>query len=108
MSEAARAVGSTRSAGKVRPMKPDMGDVWDAIARMEDKIDGMSDTIGKPGTPDNGVAASGMFAHLNAHDMRLKQFEKLWERAKGFAIGATPLLAAIWFLVGDKVGKLFH
>ena len=83
-------------------------DLWDELSRTNDKIDTVLEIIGKPGTPDSGQPASGIFSHLNAHDIRLKTFEKLWEQVKGFGIGAAPLLAALWWLVGDKLAKLFH
>ena len=115
MGEVARATASNRNAGAGRPNKPDLGDVWDAIIALSDKQDDMgkkidlvSDTIGKPGTPDNGQPASGIFAHLNAHDQRLKVFENLWAHMKGFSMGATPLLIALWVINGDKVLKLFN
>lgn len=122
MGEAARAVGPTRSVAKVRPLKPDLGHVLDVMqdlaneqARFADdqakhgvKLDDLIEVVGKPGTPDGGQPATGIFAHLNAHDRRLKKFERLWERGMGFAVGAGPLLIALWWLAGDKIAKLLH
>lgn len=108
MANPARAVASVSPGGRSRPSQADMNDLWDELSRTNDKIDTVLEIIGKPGTPDSGQPASGIFSHINAHDIRLKTFEKLWEQVKGFGIGAAPLLAALWWLVGDKLAKLFH
>lgn len=115
MGEAARTVGPTRAATKVRPLKPDLGHLFDVLEELADgqvdqgvKLDALIGVVGKPGTPDGGENPTGIFAHLNSHDRRLKKFERLWERGMGFAVGAGPLLVALWWLAGDKIAKLLH
>lgn len=96
-------------------MKPDLGHILDAVQDLAQgqndqgaKLDALIGVVGKPGNPEGGETPTGIFAHLNAHDRRLKKFERLWERGMGFAVGAGPLMVALWWLAGDKIAKLLH
>lgn len=86
---------------------PDQYGMYRRLRAMDGKIDGLVKTVGEPGGVDSSKA-TGVFAYLENHHLRLKKFEKLWERGMGFALGAGPLIIVIWWLAGDRVWKLFH
>lgn len=124
MSEAARAVGSLKRG--VRPLKPEAPDIWTAMgevytaaseAHSEAKkasaaVSDLVEAIGKPGAPDGGEPATGIFAHIGGLNVRLTKFERLWERGVGFALSAVtigaPLVGALWWLAGDRISKLLQ
>lgn len=71
---------------------------------------GLHDVNVKIGDPDNGAGqpATGLFAQIDNIDARLLTFEKLRERVKGALFIAIPFGAGVWWLVGEKMGQLFH
>lgn len=119
MSEAERAVGAPRASvvsladirrvdGRVDALE---AKVATGMQEIHAKLDEVLLVIGKPAS---GAAhpPSGLFDAVASLDIRLKPFEKLWQRGVGFAAAASfigvPLLVALWWLAGDKIGHFFH
>lgn len=91
-----------------RPVRVDHVEIWDKLDKMHTEVRGIADAVGKPGTVDGGVPATGIFAHLNAHNTRIKKFERAWERGIGVAAGACPLIIVLWWLAGDRIAALLR
>ncbi len=96
-------------------MPPTHQDILDAIADLADKyvdtarsVESLTTVIGRPGTPDGGVPATGIFAFLNFHDQRLKRFERLLNKALGAMFVGGPCLLVLWWMAGDKITSLLH
>lgn len=79
----------------------------DNHAQLCNKIDGLCDLIGKPA---NGPAhpPSGLYHLVECVDKRLQPFERLRERVWGAFLVGCPLVTALWWLGGDKIGRLLH
>lgn len=93
---------------EARPDRVDHAVIWNKLNAVHGELTVLTDTVGKPGTIDGGVPATGIFSHLNAHHTRIKAFERRWERGVGFAMAAAPSAALIWWLAGDRISAFFH
>lgn len=71
------------------------------------KMDALCDLIG---SPSNGSShpPSGLYHLIECMDKRLQPFEKLRERTWGAIIVGGPMLVALWWLGGERIGRLFH
>lgn len=119
MSEPARAVGPPNNRANVVELRQrlvsleaEMHTGLQERLVMAKALAELTELIGKPGIKADGSDATGLYDLFHSLSSRLGKFEKFWYEVRGavkFAVPAMALFgAALWFLGGDKITKLFH
>lgn len=78
------------------------------LLHLPEKLAELNVLIGAPGKKADGSDASGLYDLIGALNRRLLPFEKFRERMWGAILVGTPMIAALWWLGGDKIGRFFH